>query len=98
MNANADDVAGLRDEMLLLLEERGELLAAVDREVAKARLAIAALDERIVDFSARRDELRVRAEAFGEPFTVPRLLRLTVTAGPHPPAPPAPPAFAGRVS
>jgi hypothetical protein len=71
-----DDTAGVRDDMILLEDERAEIIHALNQVVANFSLGVAALDERIVTFTERCAEVRERAELLGEPFTVSRLLRL----------------------
>ena len=69
--------AGLRDEMAILSDEREELRRLVDGAVAEFARTIAFVDDRIVRFTERSDELRARSEMAGEPFTVPTLARLS---------------------
>ena len=72
----ADVAAGLRDEAVMLEEERGEIRAAADRELLHFLTTMRALDDQIVDFTAKGDDLRRRAAAAGEAVDVPSLPRL----------------------
>lgn len=61
----------------MLEDGRAELIHALNQVVASFSLGIAALDERIATFTERCDEVRERAGLLGEPFTVPRLHRMS---------------------
>lgn len=59
------------------LTSGSDIRAAVDRVVEAFAQDIAALDERLVAFNARWEELCARANLAGEPLTEPSLPRLS---------------------